>query len=698
MIERWIKKRKNVSLADEIKRAIALRILFSFLILLFAVFFIGALNISSTFTQLQRNVKEQCALLSDFTISQILIDNEAAVQLNLDAVNKRNKQLNFEWIKQTAPVEVNKIIWTFPMSWVDYCPIRSKDNSLFGYYKVSGSLLYNDEMLSEFLMKMALIIGLVLVIFLLLYPLGKRIPERIFIQPVMGLMNLLKSGQKKDKRNTVIEDDEALPIELREIKNKLIQLLKDAEEYSHDRAFAQIAEKVAHDIRSPLAALNMILKKNKAALKGSERQIIQSATQRINDIANNLLHQKKEKNLLENVDTKKPEMAAILLDSILSEKRAQYADQNIQLTCHVDEDLLGVFIQVNAENFFRVLSNLVNNAVEAIKEEGEVHVTLTRSADKPRQILFSVIDTGMGMSQEQLETVLKHNVSIGKEKGTGIGLSSSIKSVESWHGVFSMTSELHKGTQVNFTIPMTENPSWFADHLWLTEKSSIIILDDDETIHQMWKEHFKSLKKRFKQLTFLNFYDTHTFSTYFKEHDIQPDTLFLCDYEIVGSSHNGLDVIKTLQIERKALLVTSHYYEENLQNECIKQGIRLCAKAFAIHMKLNVINANPDFIFIDDSVYLTDAWKMQAELSNKKLMIFNHVNDILQTIHYFQKETPIYIDSNLDHVMKGEELAKILYDQGFTTLYLCTGMDSLDFPAMPWIKAIIGKEYPQEFS
>lgn len=704
------KQKRSLSLEAEIKRVISVRILLSFCILLVAVVVVGALNISSTLHQLEKNVKEECAFLSDFTIGQVLIDNEAAVQLNLDNVNQENTRLHFEWIKDGAPLEANKMTWVFPFSWVDYCPIRSKDNSSFGYFKVSGSSVYNSDMISEFLVKMSLVLGFVLIIFLLLYPLGKRIPERIFVRPIMDLLNLLKSGWKDQP----VSDQQKMPIEIQEIHEKLIGLLKDAEQHSHDRAFTQIAAKVAHDIRSPLAALNMVLKKNAAVLPGEERRIIQSATQRINDIANNLLTQKKGQPLNSDSDQQdtrlmnpiQPEMAADLLENIMSEKRAQYSDRKIQLECHIDSDLYGVFILVNAEEFFRALSNLINNSMEAMRDDGLVSVVLSRTDKKSaalKEVLFSVIDTGAGIAPEQLDDILKNSVSIGKEQGSGIGLSSAIQSIESWKGHFSMQSELGKGTRIDFSVPVVKCPSWFASHIWLPEVCTVVILDDDESIHQMWHKRLHEVYDTpGRILNILDFYTSEKLLDWFKAANLESassrEYAFLFDYELVGSSYTGLDIIQTLNLTDKAALITGQYHDKALQNQCQKLGIKLFAKTFAMHIGLTVVESQPDFIFIDDSVYLTDAWKMQASLYHKKLVVFNTVDAVNQAIHYFPTETPIYIDSNLEHHIKGEALAKTLYEQGFLTLYLCTGMDDSEFPEMPWIKAIVGKEYPEIMS
>jgi signal transduction histidine kinase len=560
----WISfKRKEFSMEDEIKRAITARVLLSFLILFIALVAMGALNLSSTFEQLEKNVQEQCDILSEFTVSQLLINNASAVQLNLENINRENKLIRFDWIQQGSPPVENKMTWKFPFEWVDYCAIKAKENRNFGYFKVSGSLIYNYEILYVFLMRMTLACVLMFTIFLLLYPLGRRIPQQIFVNPIMELLNLLKRGWK----NPSELNDSKMPVEICEIKSKLIQLLKDAESHSHEVAFAQIAAKVAHDIRSPLAALNMLLKKNVAVLPEEEQGIMRCSIERINTIADNLLDSKKEKDLGEIVVSSKtkPELAAVLVKNIVSEKRTQYADCAIQFQLNVNEDASSVFVDVNASELNRALSNLMNNSVEAIEDKGIITLNLLISG---QSLLFILEDTGIGMHPEQLSKILEKNISFGKEHGSGIGLSSAIQTIQSSGGVFSIESTFGKGTCVEFELPIVP-------------------------------------------------------------------ARFLCDA--------------------------------------------------------------PDFIFIDDSTYLTDAWQAQASLNSQKLLVFNSVEDVEHYIHLFSHETPLYIDSDLNGAIKGEDLAKTLYEKGFVTIYLCTGRDESDFPEMPWIKKIVGKEYPDFF-
>ena len=58
------------------------------------------------------------------------------------------------------------------------------------------------------------------------------------------------------------------------------------------------------------------------------------------------------------------------------------------------------------------------------------------------------------------------------------------------------------------------------------------------------------------------------------------------------------------------------------------------------------------------------------------------------------KDTPIFVDSSLRDGVKGEEVSRQLYEQGFTELYLATGYDPSQFGPLPWIRAIRGKSPP----
>jgi len=54
----------------------------------------------------------------------------------------------------------------------------------------------------------------------------------------------------------------------------------------------------------------------------------------------------------------------------------------------------------------------------------------------------------------------------------------------------------------------------------------------------------------------------------------------------------------------------------------------------------------------------------------------------------------IYVDVNLANNVRGEEVARRIHDLGFTDIYLATGYDADGFPPLPYIKAVVGKDFP----
>jgi hypothetical protein len=58
------------------------------------------------------------------------------------------------------------------------------------------------------------------------------------------------------------------------------------------------------------------------------------------------------------------------------------------------------------------------------------------------------------------------------------------------------------------------------------------------------------------------------------------------------------------------------------------------------------------------------------------------------------RHTPIYVDANLGHRLRGEEVTRQLAEQGFTQLYLATGFSKIDASSMPWLSGVLGKDPP----
>jgi signal transduction histidine kinase len=107
------------------------------------------------------------------------------------------------------------------------------------------------------------------------------------------------------------------------------------------------------------------------------------------------------------------------------------------------------------DRLIQVVINLLSNAVK-FTEEGSVTCRVMKTG---REIIVSVIDTGIGIADSDKEKVFEKfrqagDTLTGKPKGTGLGLSICKQIVEYSGGRIWVESELGKGSNFSFTIPL----------------------------------------------------------------------------------------------------------------------------------------------------------------------------------------------------------------------------------------------------
>jgi len=104
----------------------------------------------------------------------------------------------------------------------------------------------------------------------------------------------------------------------------------------------------------------------------------------------------------------------------------------------------------------QILLNLLSNAVKFTEAGGAVEIRLSLLGDGAG--IIEVTDTGIGMSETELEQVLQPFGQAGssrqRESGTGLGLNIVVRLVELHGGRFSITSAPAKGTTVRISFPV----------------------------------------------------------------------------------------------------------------------------------------------------------------------------------------------------------------------------------------------------
>jgi signal transduction histidine kinase len=107
------------------------------------------------------------------------------------------------------------------------------------------------------------------------------------------------------------------------------------------------------------------------------------------------------------------------------------------------------------------LVNLLQNAQEALKDQGQGNVIITAGCDRGQMVEISVADDGPGIAPDKLGRVFEAYFTT-KEKGTGLGLAIVKHNIELYGGMVRVDSVLGKGAKFTLIFPAKSQPKPFA--------------------------------------------------------------------------------------------------------------------------------------------------------------------------------------------------------------------------------------------
>lgn len=282
-----------------------------------------------------------------------------------------------------------------------------------------------------------LILGVLLIcMWVVFYILKKPLLKKSQLYLMKSIFEIVEKASQSDEKLSGFEQI------IKQQTNRITDLEKQA-------AMNDMARQVAHDIRSPLSAFQMGLAGARAYLPEGQYKILSAASDRIKGIADDLMaRHKKEKNQILECFVNE------IVNNIVEEKQ-------LQLKGKVDfiNNLNGDKIICKAEPkiLSRILSNVIDNSVEAFKSNGQITLSLQK---QEACALLIVEDNGQGIPPEVLEKIGQKGFSHGKEissnSGAGLGVHHAMTTIQSWGGLMKYASELGKGTQVSIQLPLIQ--------------------------------------------------------------------------------------------------------------------------------------------------------------------------------------------------------------------------------------------------
>lgn len=218
----------------------------------------------------------------------------------------------------------------------------------------------------------------------------------------------------------------------------------------------QLSAGVSHEIRNPLAAVNLNLQllSRKIPEDSAEYPFVQTALQGVERISK-IVEVSLNFSRPAIPDVKEMNINSIIpqtLDLVASSIRKKDIKVNIKLA----EDLPNVAI--DAKQVQQVLINLITNASDAIKDKGNIDINtyLENSAkyNRGEYVVVAISDTGCGISPEELSKVFNPFFTR-KAEGTGLGLPITQRILHQHNGIIDVQSKVNEGTTfyVKFPVP-----------------------------------------------------------------------------------------------------------------------------------------------------------------------------------------------------------------------------------------------------
>ena len=231
-----------------------------------------------------------------------------------------------------------------------------------------------------------------------------------------------------------------------------------SDESSGHKARYQFLSVLSHELKSPINAvegyLRMIRERQIGDNLNDYDKMLDRSMERIGAMRNMImdmldltkLETGKKTRIIKRVDL--VEYAHKAIFSI-----EPYAQQRkISISSQLPESL---FMQADSSDMESIFNNLLSNAVKYNKEEGKVKLTLE---SKDGKIMIIVEDSGIGMSEEDIEKLFNEFVRIKSEKtkgisGSGLGLSIMKKIVDEYGGDIRVESAPDVGSTFFVTLP-----------------------------------------------------------------------------------------------------------------------------------------------------------------------------------------------------------------------------------------------------
>lgn len=237
--------------------------------------------------------------------------------------------------------------------------------------------------------------------------------------------------------------------------------------YHSYRQIQQFTADAAHELRTPLAAIRATVESTLMLPTINEhdaRETLQTTrrqSQRLQELAEDLLMLCRMDQQLTGIRLPQIKGDCVNVNDLVSDVAEELsalafaADVMLTSQIRVSEPLE---VTGDAEQLYRLVSNLVVNAIRYTPAGGDVVLILDRI---PHYALIYVQDTGIGIALEQQTRIFDRFYRVSSDRslatgGSGLGLPIAQAIAQAHHGIISLQSELGRGSTFTVQLPLRE--------------------------------------------------------------------------------------------------------------------------------------------------------------------------------------------------------------------------------------------------
>lgn len=155
-----------------------------------------------------------------------------------------------------------------------------------------------------------------------------------------------------------------------------------------------------------------------------------------------------------------------LQDDVLSFLK-NLVHSRIEVTINIQQDLQDkYFVKINQNSLYQILMNIVNNALHAMEDKGQLTLhwgyeqidtltALSLGLNEGAYLCIGIKDSGCGMDEKTIRSAFDPFFSTKPPgEGTGLGLSISYRIVKEWNGTIHIESQLNAGSIFTIYLPV----------------------------------------------------------------------------------------------------------------------------------------------------------------------------------------------------------------------------------------------------